>query len=170
MIELPITTQRLIIRRFEPEDLDPFLNFMLNPSSTKYLAFEESQKTKAGAKDLFEYVCAAYASEAPVHSYAIVAKDSNQYLGSCGFALYEASIVECYYSINSEYCGKGIATEATKALVSLLSVDYQVRAYCHPENKAAHAVAINSGFSSEGMSMHKKFGFEGMLFIYPKGS
>ncbi len=166
MIKFPIITEKLIIRRLKPEDLDSFLNFMVNPESTKYLAFEESQKTEDGAKALFEYVYGAYDSEEPVHSYAIADKYSNQYLGSCGFAVYDTDIVECYYCVNAEHIGKGIATEATKALASSLSKHKEVRAYCHPENKAAHAVAIKSGFHSEGMSMHKNFGFAGMLFIY----
>lgn len=166
MIKFPINTERLIIRRFEPHDLEPFLSFMVNPESTKYLAFAENQKTEDGAKNLFEYVCSAYDSEEPVHSYVIANKDSNQYLGSCGFANYDDGIVECYYSINSQHCGQGIATEATTTLVSCLSQDYEVRAYCHPENKAAHAVALKSGFSRQSMSMHRNFGFEGLLFIY----
>ena len=57
-----------------------------------------------------------------------------------------------------------IATEATKALATRLSSVSKVRAYCHPENKAAHAVAINSGFLSKGMAMHKNLGIEGLLF------
>lgn len=167
MIVFPLVTKRLIIRRLIAEDLVPFLGFMLNPKSTQYLVFEESQKTKEGAKMLFDYVCSAYDSEEPVHSYAIADQKSNRYLGSCGFAAYDAGIVECYYSVNAEHCGKGIATEATTAIASELSTDYEVRAYCHPDNNAAHVVALNSGFQSKGISMHKIFGFEGMLFIYP---
>ena len=166
MIEISLTTERLIIRRFEPQDLDAFLSFMLNPESTKYLVFEEAQKTPEGAKGLFDYVCAAYNSDQPIHSYAIADKTTNQYLGSCGFADYDTGIMECYYSVNQEHCGQGIASEATKALASTLAADYEIRAYCHPDNKAAHAVVTKSGFQSMGMSMHKNFGFEGMLFSY----
>ncbi|MEM7773551.1 MAG: GNAT family protein [Cyanobacteria bacterium P01_A01_bin.37] len=166
MLTFPFVTERLIIRRLIAEDLVPFLGFMLNPKSTQYLVFEESQKTQEDAKTLFDYVCSAYDSEEPVHSYAIADQKSNRYLGSCGFASYDAGIVECYDSVNAEHCGKGIATEATTAIAAELSIDYEVRAYCHPDNKAAHAVALNSGFQSQGIAMHKNFGFEGMLFIY----
>ncbi|MBE9048239.1 GNAT family N-acetyltransferase [Pleurocapsales cyanobacterium LEGE 10410] len=169
-MNFPIVTKNLIIRRFESGDLLPFLKFMGNSDSTKYLAFEKSQKTEAGAKSLFEYVCAAYDSEQPVHSYAIANRQSNQYLGSCGFAPYKEGIVECYYSVNAEHCGRGIATEATTALVAILSRKYEVRAYCHQDNHAAHAVATNSGFHSEGMALHENFGFQGLLFVYPKRS
>ena len=166
MIQLPIFTERLIIRRFEEEDLEPFLNFMLDSESTKYLMFEDIQKTKAGAKELFDFVQASYDSPEPLHSYVIAYKNTGQYLGSCGFADYDDCIVEVYYSISRPFRGKAIAAEATIALATRLSSASEVRAYCHPENKAAHAVAINSGFLSKGMAMHKNFGIEGLLFIF----
>lgn len=169
MIKIPFSTKRLIIRRFEEDDLLPFLAFMQNSDSTKYLAFEESQKTEEGATQLFDYVCSAYDSQEPVHSYAIIDKDTNQYVGSGGYAPYKEGIVECYYSVNAEHCGKGIATEATKTLAKQLSESYEVRAYCHPDNDAAHAVAIKSGFEPQGLSMHDNFKFEGLLFVYQKG-
>ncbi len=166
MIQLPIFTERLIIRRFEEEDLEPFLDFMLDSESTKYLLFEDIQKTKAGAKELFDFVCASYDAPQPLHSYVIADKNTGQYFGSCGFADYDDGIVEVYYSINKPFRGKTIATEATNALATRLSSVCEVRAYCHPENKTAHAVAINSGFLSKGMAMHKNFGIEVLLFVF----
>ncbi len=166
MIWLLIFTERLIIRRFEEEDLEPFLDFMLDSESTKYLMFEDIQKTKAGAKELFDFVYASYDSPKPVHSYVIADKNTGQYLGSCGYADYDDSIVEVYYCINKPFRGKTIATEAIKALATRLSSVSEVRAYCHPENKTAHAVAINSGFLSKGMAMHKNFGIEELLFVF----
>lgn len=50
VIQFPITTERLIIRRFEPDDLAPCLSFVLNPESTRYLAFELSQTTEEDAR------------------------------------------------------------------------------------------------------------------------
>ncbi len=166
MIQLPIFTERLIIRRFEEEDLEPFLDFMLDAEPTKYLMFEDAQKTKTGAKELFDFACASYYSAEPVHSYVIAEKNTNQYLGSCGFAEYDEGIVEVYYSINKPFRDKTTATEATRELATRLSSVSEVRAYCHPENRAAHAVAINSGFLSKGMAKHKNFGIEGLLFVF----
>ena len=121
MIEIPINTERLIIRPFESKDLEPFLRFMLDGESTRFLTFDEEQKTKPGATALFEYVLQAYASPKPVHSYAIAEIESGEYVGSCGYAPYEEGIVECYYCVNAEHRGKGIATEAAKALIKALA-------------------------------------------------
>ncbi|MFC2067920.1 GNAT family N-acetyltransferase [Chloroflexota bacterium] len=117
---------------------------------------------------MFDFVYASCDSPEPLHSYVIANKNTGQYLGSCGYADYDDSIVEAYYSINKPYRGKTIAIEAIKALAGRLSSVSEVCAYCHPENKTAHAVAINSGFLSKGMAMYKNFGIEGLLFVFQR--
>lgn len=168
MFVVPLETERFVIRRFAEKDQDAFLAFMLDEESTQYLAFEPEQKTETGAKALFDYVRSAYDSEEPIHSYAIAEKTSDRYIGSCGFAPYDDGIYECYYSINRPEWGKGIATEVTKAMAAKLAMTHEIRAYCHPENYAAHTVAKKAGFSPKGLSSHKNFGIEGELFIYEK--
>jgi RimJ/RimL family protein N-acetyltransferase len=143
---------------------------MLDEESTQYLAFEPEQKIEAGAKALFDYVRSAYDSDEPIHSYAIAEKVSDRYVGSCGFAIYDKGIYECYYSINKPEWGKGIATEATKAMANQLAKTHEVRAYCHPQNHAAHAVAKKAGFIPQGLSFHQNFNIEGELFIYKKSA
>jgi RimJ/RimL family protein N-acetyltransferase len=168
MIDIPFTTERLVVRRFAKEDLAFFLRFMLDPESTKYLAFDEAQKTQKGAKAQFDQVVSAYDKDDAVHSYAIAEKHTNLYLGSCGFAHYDREIVECYFCVNAEHRGRGIATEAVRALTSRLAATYEVRAYCHPDNRAAHTVLKTCGFRPAGLSTHKNFGFDGVLFTYPR--
>ncbi len=170
MFTVPLKTEGFVIRKFELKDFSAFLEFMFDDESIKYLAFDDEQKTKDGAKALFDFVCNSYESEDPVHSYAIAEKDSDRYVGSCGFAPYDEGIYECYYSINKAECGKGVATEVTKAIAQALSETLEVRAYCHPENYAAHAVAKKAGFIHKGLSLHKNVGIEVELFIYKKDS
>jgi RimJ/RimL family protein N-acetyltransferase len=169
-MKIPIETKRFVIRRFEESDLQRFLSFMLNEDSTKYLMFEAEQKTGAGARALFDYVRDAYDSNEPIHSYAIAEKETNRYVGSCGYAPYDDGIVECYYSVNNDEVGKGIATEVTSVLAKLLSSEVEVRAYCHPDNYAAHAVAKKSGFEPKGIQNHKNFGNSGELFVFEQKS
>lgn len=168
MFSVPLETERFIIRRFQPKDLSSFLEFMLDDESTKYLAFGDEQKTDDGAKALFDFVCSSYESESPIHSYVIAEED--RYVGSCGFAPYDEGIYECYYCVNKTERGKGVATEVTKAIAQVLSETLEVRAYCHPENSAAHAVAKKAGFIHNGLSLHKNFRTESELFIYKRDS
>ena len=168
MFSVPLETERFVIRPFVPNDLSTFLAFMLDPASTQYLAFTEEQKTAEGAKALFEFVCSSYDSKNPVCSYAIAGKASDRYVGSCGFALYDEGIYECYYSVNQPERGQGIATEVTRAMAQVLSETGEIRAYCHPQNSAAHAVAKKAGFIPQGLSWHQQFGLESELFLYEK--
>ncbi|MEE9190943.1 MAG: GNAT family N-acetyltransferase [Candidatus Neomarinimicrobiota bacterium] len=170
MIQIPIETDRLVIRRFKEKDLKAFLEFMLDAEATQYLTFEDKQKTEGGAKALFDYVCSAYDSGQPIHSYVIAEKSSDRYLGSCGYTPYDEGIYECYYSVNKSEQGDGIATEATRAITEQLARAHELRAYCHPKNYAAHAVARKVGFKPQGIKLHKNLSIESELFVYPKNN
>lgn len=169
-MEIPLETKRFMIRRFQASDLPRFLDFMLNDESTAFLMFDPQQKTKEGAISLFNTVCEAYESAEPIHSYAIADKETDRYIGSCGYAPYDDGVFECYFSINQDETDKGVATEATSALAQELFKQAEIRAYCHPDNYAAHAVAKKSGFVPMGIQAHQNFGNEGELFIYKGNS
>lgn len=72
--------------------------------------------------------------------------------------------------MNKDETGKGVSTEVIKALVGELSHEAEVRAYCHPENYAAHSVARKCGFMPMGINKHKNFGNEGEMFLYKRKS
>jgi len=163
---MPLVTERLTIRRFEPRDVESYLQFMLDEESTRYITFEAEQKTEAGAKGLFEYVTQHYDTPEAVHAYAIADRATDGYVGSCGFAPYAEGVVECYYCVNPEHRGRGFAAEAATALIQVLAEIAEVRAYCHPDNTAAHAVARRCGMSHAGHTRHEHSGLEGELFVY----
>ncbi|MCG8587003.1 MAG: GNAT family N-acetyltransferase [Pirellulales bacterium] len=165
MIQIPITTNRLTIRQFEPADVDDYLRFMLDDESTKYLAFDDDQRTETGARALFEYVMHSYDTAETVHAYAIGESSTGAYVGSCGFSPYDDGVVECYYCINPEHRGQGYAVEATNALLDVLTSHVEVRAHCHSDNTAAHAVAKRSGMTHLGLGQHKHSGLEGQVFV-----
>jgi RimJ/RimL family protein N-acetyltransferase len=165
-VEIPMATERLEIRRFEPADLEPYLRFMTDPDSTRYLALTPEQETEAGARALFDYVVASYDAANPVNAYAIAERTTGRYVGSCGFAPYEAGVVECYYCMNVEHRGKGYAAEAVAALLAELGRSVGVLAFCHPSNTAAHAVAIRAGMRHSGRGRNKGSGLYGEIFSY----
>jgi ribosomal-protein-alanine N-acetyltransferase len=171
MLNLPITSDRLIIRQFSATDLDTYLEFMLDPDSTKYLAFAPEQKTRQGATDLFNYVVASYAADNPaevIHAYAIALKEDNTYIGSCGFSAYEPpAIYECYYSINQPYRQQGYAYEAMLALIKALAETAtitELRAYSNPANLASIKLAQKLGFSDRGKTTHQHSGLDGVMY------
>ncbi|QQS41349.1 MAG: GNAT family N-acetyltransferase [Acidobacteriota bacterium] len=165
-MNMPISTERLEIRQLRPGDLPKFIECMTDPGSTRYLQFEEEQKTKKGAAGLSEAVLASFRSDGPVHSYAIVEEESGEFVGSCGYAPYSGGIVEVCCTVNRERTGRGFATEAARALAEILGEEFEVRAYWDPGNVAAHRVALRAGFEDKGIPAHEVFGNEGRLFVF----
>lgn len=164
MITLPIETHRLRIRHLEHGDLQPLLRFMLDEESTRFLAFDPADKTREGAQALFQFIIESYASKEPVQAFAIEDLHSGAYVGSCGFAPYDEGILECYYCVDKTYRGRGFAIEATQALLAAFAPIAEVRAFCHSDNLAAHAVAGKCGMKLLGPGRNKNTGLEGLVF------
>ena len=64
---------------------------------------------------------------------------------------------EVGYSVTQKYRGRGIATEAVRALVNEgFRSDHirRVRAYCVPENTPSRALLLRIGFRSDGVLPH----------------
>jgi ribosomal-protein-alanine N-acetyltransferase len=149
-----IETARLIIRRHLAEDVDPFVEFMTDEDATRYLTFEEEQKTPDGAKDLLDFILASYDSNDPVFALALIDKETGVYIGSCGLSpLADGSGVECYYSLLPQYWGWGFATEASIAMLYYafeeLSLE-KVTAHMSDKNAKAWNVARNLGMRDTG--------------------
>lgn len=149
-----ITTDRLIIRKFEQRDLPAFLEFMLDKDSTKYLNFTPEQVTKQGASSLLQWVINSYSTEEPIFSMALECRETGRYIGSAGFAPYGgAGCFECYYSINKGNLKRGLAKEAMSALIRYLSEQGvpTLYAFNHPDNVASEKLALSLGFKYSGM-------------------
>lgn len=165
-VELPVTTERLEIRRFGSADLEPYLHFMTDAASTRYLALDPEQETETGAKALFGRIVASYDAINPVHAYAIAARETSRYVGSCGFAPYAPGVVECYYWISVEHRGNAYAAEALGALLAEIARHVEVRAFCHADNGAAHTVAIRAGMRHVGRRRNAASGLDAEVFSY----
>jgi RimJ/RimL family protein N-acetyltransferase len=167
-MELPeeIQAEHVVVRPFREADLPPFVEFMTDPSATRYLMFEPEQKTRAGARELFDFILQSYASDEPVWALAI-ATETDGFVGSCGVSPVQEKVFECYYSLLPRYWGRGYATEAVRALIDHLfkSADLvEIRAYMSPSNPNSRGVAERIGLKPRGMHAHPVFGTEGLLY------
>jgi len=162
--KLPVVTGNLVIRHLDAKDLEPFLEFMLDPQSTQYLAFTDEQKTEKGAKELFDMVLQSYDSENPIESYAVSLKETGEYIGSIGLSPYDEGVYECYYCINSGHRNRGYAVEAMKQIFSLIDPHIAIRAHCSPENQASIRVAEKLGMTHLGEVEHIHSKLKGPAF------
>lgn len=106
------------------------------------------------------------------YSFAIEAKETNEYVGWCGFGYldYDKSQKEIYFTLKSKYWGQGFATEASMVLIDYIFNELALEklvAVAKPENRASQRVIAKLGFRYEGVveNVPEEFSFyEGELY------
>jgi [ribosomal protein S5]-alanine N-acetyltransferase len=162
-------TGRLSLREMQPKDKESFIHFMTNRTCTRYLLFTKDQKTRAGARRLFDYILNSYESNEPVLALAVVLKDKDEMIGSVGASRLETpDVFECYYILLPQMTGHGYATEAARRLFQFLFEQYkatEIRAYMHRENKASQRVAERLSMENKGPCIHPFFQKVELLYV-----
>jgi len=118
-LNLPLRTQRLVLRRFEAGDLDAFYAYHSLPETARFLPGEAKSYTKS-MESVGKYANFVFEKEGDWICLAIEAADSPGLLGEvvlkwlpgCGQA-------EIGWSLAPEARGRGIASEAAAALLKL---------------------------------------------------
>ncbi len=100
-------------------------------------------------------LCDAKSADPWVHGFAVVHREGNLVIGNAGFKgpPDEEGMVEIGYGIVPAFEGRGYATEAAAALVSLASRDdriRRIRAHTFPEPNASTRVLTKCGFELVG--------------------
>jgi [ribosomal protein S5]-alanine N-acetyltransferase len=114
-IPLPIETERLLMRRFEPErDSEPMLAVYGDPEVMRFIP--------GGAYSGLGAVRARLTRYAEEHDsrgfsfWAVVERESGEVVGDAGFGVFrETGDVELGYTLKRDRWGRGYATEASRA-------------------------------------------------------
>ncbi|MCG8380989.1 MAG: GNAT family N-acetyltransferase [Gammaproteobacteria bacterium] len=166
-----INSKRLRIRQFEPDDVEDFVSFMVDPDSTQFLAFEEAQKNRKGATELLFTTIDSYASATPFMAYAIEERTSGKFAGFCGLTPREEGEVEIMYAIMPNFRSKGYAAEAASRLAQY-AVDQlgyrRVIAPISPNHVVSKAVAAKAGFDDHGLRKSLQSSEKIHLYVYEK--
>ena len=152
-------TERLIMRRMEPEDEDALFAVLGDPVSMKYYP---AAFTREDVRSWIERWRKSYA-ENGYGLYAMVLKATGKVIGDCGHARQEvdgATEIEIGYHVLRELQGQGYATEAARAcaeygfnklraakLISLI----------RPENLPSRRVAEKVGMKIEREIVRKGY-------------
>ncbi len=146
-----IETERLIIRKFTPDDVKPFFEMMISAEVVKYLSGSINSIEKAEKflkKQIDKY------SIGNGSSFAVVLKESGELIGNIVLNIDKENYsAEISYVINDKYWNKGYATEVCKSLISLAfdSLDLnRVEADVVDLNKASIRVLEKIGMKYEG--------------------
>lgn len=146
-----LETERLLLRHLCREDLEDLAALGANPEFTRFFGGPQPiEVARERVAVYLERVSAEYASTG-TGFYATIYRPEGRFIGRCGLLWQEidgARELEIAYGIAPAYWGRGLATEAARALKEYAFRRYDVPrliSLVHPENIASRRVAWKNG-------------------------
>lgn len=151
---MEIITDRLRLREYTREDWHAVLTYQRQPLYLRYYPWEE--RTEQDVRR-FVQMFLDWQQERPRYRYqfAIVTFNDARLIGSCGIRLKspDSREADMGYELDPEYWGKGLATEAARALLNFgfhgLGM-HRISATCIAENISSIRVLERIGMRCEG--------------------
>jgi len=110
-------TERLLLRRLEPRDLDDLAALYSDPDVRRY--FPEGTLSREETQDEFEWFRNGHPEHPELGLWATVLKENGRFIGRCGLLpwMIDGTFeVEIAYMLATEYWGRGLATEAAAGI------------------------------------------------------
>lgn len=150
-VPLAFSTARLVMRRPKARDADAVFEYASDPEVTRYMDWK-THTGKGESLDFSERSNARWAS-GEEYTWVITEAPSDVAIGalSCRF---RSGTVDFGYVLNRRCWGRGLATEAARAIVDrLFSLDAveRVTATCDTENVRSARVLEKAGLRLEGL-------------------
>jgi len=148
-----LETENLILRKITPEVYD-FLFRSLSEAEIKTFLGLETDGQFAKEKEKFSKGMATY--NRSFVNFQIIDKKTNKIIGACGFHTWytEHARAEIGYNLNGDqYKGKGVMTEALKAIVRYGFEEMKlnrIEALIAPHNEPSLRLVQKLGFVKEG--------------------
>ena len=164
-----IETERLILRRFTPDDAADNYRIYTDPENMKFMG-RRPDSVEFERYHIRRHI-ANYYDRHGFGLWAAVLKEDGRLVGRCGL-LYQqiegTQEVEVTYLIDRHHWGKGLATEAAREAVRLGFEEYKfprVVAVINPRNTASVRVAEKLGMKYERDVSFQDFGVVAMYAL-----
>ncbi len=151
---MKIETKRLILRRFRYTDDDAMLKYWISDPKIQSLYSEPVYCTKQEVKELLDNYISSYEKN-DFYRWAITLKETDECIGQIAYFLVDDHnhFAEIEYCIGSLFQRKGLATEATKAVIQygFDQINLHKVQICHKSiNLPSRKVIEKCGFTYEG--------------------
>lgn len=149
-----LETERLLLRRLLPEDLDALYALYRDPEIRQY--FPEGTLSYEDTKEELEWFLNGHPRHPELGLWATIHKPTQQFIGRCGLLPWTIDgeyQVEVAYLIDKAFWRQGLATEAAQGIVEYAFQVLQLpRLVCFmfPENVASQGVAQKIGMTLQG--------------------
>lgn len=156
---ITLQTPRLLLRAFAESDLDEMSALMANPDFMRFSLGVFSREQTAG---FLERMRARDRDGLP-SQFGVVFQPDEKLIGYCGFfpqVVDEIDEIEIGYRLHPDYWGKGIATEAARAVRDHGFDELQLPrliSLIHPDNAASRRVAEKNGMTPEKETVFRGF-------------
>ena len=148
-----IETERLALRRLTLNDLDALAAIYSDEDVRQY--FPEGILTYEQTREELEWIINVYYGQYGFGLWATTLKETNEFIGRCGllpWTIDGREEVEVAYLLAKEHWGRGLGTEAARAILAYGFGELHLsRLICliDPANEASVKVAIKIGMSLE---------------------
>jgi RimJ/RimL family protein N-acetyltransferase len=148
-----LNTKRLLLRHFEPEDLEQLYALYRDPEMRTY--YPDGTRTLEETKEELDWFLRGHPHHPELGLWATVERSTGDFLGRCGLLPWHiqgADEVELAFMIKKERWREGFATEASQGIIKYAhQVLGRRRLVClvMPGNMASAGVAQNVGMSFE---------------------
>lgn len=150
-----LETDRLVLRKFKKDDVeDVFSNWASDDDVTHFLTWP-SHKDRSVTKSVLDSWIEAY-SDPSVYQWCMELKESKQAVGSISVVSLDQRVdsVEIGYCLSPKLWGKGLMTEAMKAVMGFLFDEVgvnRIEANADPRNVGSAKVMENAGLTYTGL-------------------
>jgi ribosomal-protein-alanine N-acetyltransferase len=148
-----LNTARLLLRHFEPEDLEPLYALYRDPEIRKY--YPDGTRTLQETKEELEWFICGHPRYPELGLWATIERSTGEFLGRCGLLPWHIQgkdEVELAFMIKKNRWRQGFATEAAQGIIAhahrVLGLQRLVSLVV-PGNAASAGVARKVGMSFE---------------------
>jgi RimJ/RimL family protein N-acetyltransferase len=150
-----MTSARLELRRFRPDDLEAFVAYRSDPRVARYQAWEAPYPAGTGREFIEQLQGSHPDTPGGWFQFAVTLRETGALIGDCAARVLasEPRNAEIGFTFATAWQGRGYATEAVRRLLQYLFVErdkHRVAATCDDRNLRSAALLERVGMRREG--------------------
>ena len=150
-----LVSDRIVLRRFQPADLDAFVAYRSVPEVARYQSWDAPYPRAKGEQMIADMAKLHPDTPDEWFQFAVALRRTNELVGDCGCrtSTENGRQAEIGFTLAPAHQGKGYGTEAVRALLGYLFGArgmHRVSAGCDPRNTASARLMERVGMRREG--------------------